>query len=750
LREYIHLRSALVFVSTISAFVGAPAIADQDPDKSSELSTAESPFLDEIIVTATRRKTLLSDVPASVHVKTAEELRELNAYDFHDYARTVPSLSFTDSVAGGATPVIRGVQTNTLLESTPTTAIYLGEVPITAVPNPLTVHYAPDPGLVDIDRIEVLRGPQGTLFGSNALGGAMRIFPAEPDPGGVDAFWEAGVENVTDGDFGYRLSGMINTPVLDDRGAVRGVAYLRKVGGFVDNINSGADDVNNRTTRGLRLSAMYELNDRWDVAGVVMQQNTEWDGNTIENLPSQPRKQDQLFTPGSDDLSIYGLRVDGAFDWGAFRSITSWYERDVDARADFRDVVELFLSFLTDLDPVPENSTVLYEQTDTTQFVQELRFVSNEEGRFNWVAGAFYQDVELNPDQDFPSPGFDAATGGLAADAGSPDNLTVFRGTYTLEQIALYGEGTYAPTDKLALAIGLRQFWIKRSETNIGIGWLFPSGAENVSADESGLTPSISLGFRPNEWTRIYARAAEGFRPGGTNPQSFFDSGICQDDLAELGLDDAPAGYSSDSVWSYELGLYASSRDGRYRFSGAVYHLDWSGIQSIKELDCGNRFIENAGNATVNGTELEVTAMPLDDLIISAGVAYLRAELAQDSPNFLASEGDRIPGVPEFTANLTAQWYFRRSGNWESYLQAAYSYVGNSFTDFNQAFADEIPSYSMTRIAVGMASDVWSVDLFVNNLFDERGVTNIVFAGGDPWEMTSRPRTIGVVVKWRK
>jgi outer membrane receptor protein involved in Fe transport len=749
LREFINLRSALICSSTIAAFVGSPSNADEVSDGSSDLSAFDSPYLDEIIVTATRRKTPVSEVPLSVHVKSAEELRQLNAYDFHDYARTVPSLSFVDSLAGGPTPVIRGVQTHTLLESTPTTAIYLGEVPITAVPNPLTVHYAPDPGLVDIERIEVLRGPQGTLFGSSALGGAMRIFPAEPDPDGVAAFWEAGVENVTDGDIGYRLSGMFNSPVLNDRGAVRGVAYLREVGGYVDNIHTGVDDVNNRSTRGVRLSAMYQLNDRWDITGLVMQQSTEWDGNTIENVPSQPRIQDQLFGPGSDDLSLYGLRVDGTFGWGTIRSVTSWYERDVDARYDFRDIVALFLSFEPGLDPVPENFTVNHDQTDTTQFVQELRFVSNEEGRFNWVAGAFYQDVELNPDQDFPSPGFDAATGGLAAAAGFPDNLTVFRGTYPLDQFALYGEGTYALTDKLDLAIGLRQFWIKRSETSVGIGWLFPSDPEDVSADESGLTPSVSLGFRPNERTRIYARAAEGFRPGGTNPQSFFESGACQDDLAELGLDEAPVGYDSDSLWSYELGLYASSRNGRYRFSGAVYHLDWSGMQSVKELDCGNRFIENAGDATVNGTELEVTAQPLDDLIISAGLAYRRSELAEDAPNFGASKGDRIPGVPEFTANLTAQWYFRRSGNWESYLQAAYNYVGNSFTEFNPDSGFEIPSYSMTRLAIGMASDVWSVDLFVNNLFDERGITNIVDALGDPWVITSRPRTVGVVVRWQ-
>jgi len=734
----------------IAAFAGSPVNADEVSDSSSKPTTEESPYLDEIIVTATRRKTPVSKVPLSVHVKSAEELRQLNAYDFHDYARTVPSLSFVDSFAGGPTPAIRGVQTHTLLESTPTTAIYLGEVPITAAPNPLTVHYAPDPGLVDIERIEVLRGPQGTLFGASALGGAMRIFPAEPDPDGIDAFWEAGVETVTDGDIGYRLSGMFNTPVLDDRGAVRAVAYLREVGGYIDNIHTGADDVNNRSTRGVRLSAMYELNDRWEIAGLVMQQNTEWDGNTVENVPSQTRIQDQLYTPGSDDLSLYGLRVDGTFGWGTIRSVTSWYERDVDARADFRDIVALFLSFEPGLDPVPENSTVALDRTDTTQFVQELRFVSNDTGRFSWLAGAFYQDVELQANQDFPSPGFDAATGGLAADAGFPDNLNEFRADYPLDQFALYGEGTYTFTDKLDLAIGLRQYWIERSEASVGPGWLFPTDYAEESEKGSGLTPSVSLSFRPNEKSRIYARAAEGFRPGGTNAEAFFESDACQNDLAALGLDGAPTGYESDSVWSYELGLSASSRDGRYRFSGAVYHLDWSGIQSIKTLDCGSRFIENAGDATVNGTELELTALPLDDLSITVGLAYRRSELAEDSPNFGAIKGDRVPGVPEFTANLTAQWYFHRFGQWESYAQAAYSYIGNSFTEFDQAspFSFDIPSYSMTRIAIGLQSDDWALDLYVNNVFDERGITNVVFAGGDPWKITSRPRTVGIVVRW--
>jgi outer membrane receptor protein involved in Fe transport len=613
----------------------------------------------------------------------------------------------------------------------------------------LTVAYATDVGLVDIERIEVLRGPQGTLYGSNAIGGAMRIVPAEPDPRGVDAFWEAGMETVTDGDIGYRLNGMFNTPAFGDRGAVRGVAYIREVGGYIDNIHTGADDVNNRMTKGARLSGLYRIGEQWSLVGNVTYQSTEWDGNPIENLP-QPRTQDQLASPGSDDLSVYELRVDGEFGWGTVRSVTSWYERDTDTLGDLRSFIELVLSLSTNLDPVPENSTTVFNQTSTTQFVQELRFISNDAGRFKWVAGGFYQDVDLHPDQDFPSPGFDAATGGLAAAAGAPDNLTVFRGNYPMKQFALYGEGTYTLTDQLDLAIGVRHSWIERKETSEGIGWLFPTDLVAYSADESVTTPSISLGFRPNETLRLYARAAEGFRPGGTNTPAFFETQVCQDELAALGFDAVPASYGADSLWSYEAGLNVSSNDRRYRFSGAAYHLDWSDIQSIRFLpQCGNLFTENAPKATVDGIELELTAQPLDDLIISAGFAYLRAELAEDAPSFDASEGDRIPGVPEINAHLTAQWYFRRFGEWESYVQGAYSYVGNSFNAFSPAFADEIPSYSMTRLAVGLESDAWSVNLFVNNLFDERGITNIVPDLGDPWVMTSRPRTIGVIVRWR-
>jgi outer membrane receptor protein involved in Fe transport len=714
------------------------------------LSEAETQYLDVIIVTATRRETPLSEVPASVHVKTAEQMQLLNAFDFVDYGRNVTGLSFTDTGFGGATPVIRGVQTQAVSEPTPTTAIYLGEVPITAAPDPLTIHYPPDIGLVDIERIEVLRGPQGTLYGSSALGGAMRIFPAEPDARGVDAFWEAGMESVTDGDIGYRLSGMFNTPAFGDQGAIRGVAYVREVGGYIDNLHDGNDDVNNRTTKGARISGLYHIGEQWSITGTVMHQSTEWDGNPIENVPAQPRTQDQLPSPGSDDLSVFELRVDGEFGWGTVRSVTSWYEREWDTRGDLRAFIDLILSLTTTLDPVPENFTTVFNQNDSTQFVQEVRFVSNDSGRFKWVAGVFYQDVELHPNQDFPSPGFDSATGGLAAAAGVPDNLTIFRGTYEMDQFALYGEGTYALNDRLELTLGLRHSWIERRERSTGIGWLFPTDPVDDSADESVTTPGVSLGFRPNETLQMYVRAAEGFRPGGTNPQAFFANDVCQNELAGLGLNGVPTSYAADGLWSYEAGLNTTSNDGRYRFSGAVYHLDWSDIQSAVFLpDCGNVFFENAGEATVDGTELELTARPTDDLYLSAGIAYLRAELAEDAPNFGASKGDRIPGVPELTANLTAQWYFRRFGNWESYVQASYNYIGNSFTQFNPAFADEIPSYSMTRLAVGLESDAWSINLFANNLFDERGITNIVADLRDPWLMTSRPRAVGLVVRWR-
>lgn len=743
------------WICSNAALIGAtaliaadPSFAEEVPDGRTGAADTRSTELEEIIVTATRRETPLSRVPASIHAKSELNLSRLNAFDFTDYALTVPSLSFTDTGLGGATPVIRGVQTSTFLEVLPTTATYLGEVPITVPPN-ILLTFAPDPGLVDIDRVEVLRGPQGTLFGASAIGGAIRILPAEPDPRGTYASWQAGIETVTDGDVGIRLNGVINSPAFSDRGAVRGVAYVREVGGYIDNLNTGAHDVNNRLTIGGRLSVLYNLGDRWNVTGFATYQGTEWDGNTIENVPSLPRKQDQVDSPGLDDISIVDIRLDGAFDWGTFRSITSWYERDLEARADLRAFVEFILAETTGLDPVPENSTTAFNHLKSSQFVQELRLVSSDEGRFNWLAGTFYQNADIHPNQDFPSPGFDEATGGLAADAGFPDNLAVYRSTSTLEQFALYGQATYAFTDNLDVAVGARQFWLDRREIAVGKGWLFPVPPADDSASESGTNPSISLSYRASENLRVYGRAAEGFRPSGTNPTSFFESDVCRDNLAALGIDEAPASYDSDSLWSYELGLYAASSDNRYRFNGAIYRLDWSDIQTLKFLECGNWYVENAGEAAVDGIELEFGAQPADKLYVSVGLAYRNAELTEDAPNLFASRGDRIPGVPEFTANAMVEWYFRRFGQWEGSVQAAYSYVGESYTDFDPDFSILIPSYSMTRVAVGLVSDRWSINLFINNLFDERGVTNIIPVPGEPEVMTSRPRTVGLVVGWR-
>lgn len=750
MRKYARTRSASALIPVVVVLSGSPSTAEENPDSDPGSPRPDTPYLDEILVTATRRQSPISEIPTSVHVKSASNLRQLAAFDFHDYARSIPGLSFTDTGFGGATPVVRGIQSSTFQEVNPTTAVYLGEVPITAAPNPLTFHYPPDPGLLDLDRIEVLRGPQGTLYGASALGGAVRIFPRGPDPTDVDASLAAGVDSVADGDTGYFLGGIFNTPVSDGRGAVRGVAYSRTVGGYINNVNTGTDDINNRATVGMRIAGLYKLSEQWSISGLAMLQDTEWDGNGIENIPLQPRTQDQLRLPGADELRLYEFRVDAEFAWGTLRSVTSWYERDSDVRADIRAFVDQVLTVSTDLDPIPENSTVVFNQTDTSQFVQELRLVSHVNGRLRWVAGGFYQDLDLQPDQDFPSPGFDAATGGLAAAAGFPDNLTVFRGDYTLEHFALYGEGSYAISGALDLSAGIRQFWIDRRETSTGAGWLFPTDPVDVSANESGVAPSISLAYRPGDNLRLYARAAEGFRPGGTNPQSFFDNDVCRDELADLGLVEAPASYTADSLWSYELGMHVAWSGGRYRFSGSVYHLDWSDIQSFKFLpQCGNAYIENAGEATADGTELELTAQPNVDLTLSAGLTLLRARLAEDAPNFGASDGDRIPGVPEFAATLSAQWRWGRFGRWESTLHGVYSYVGNSFTEFSPSFAEEVPSYSMTRLGIGMESDSWSIDLFVNNLFDERGVTNIQAALGEPWVMTSRPRTLGLVVKWR-
>ena len=274
---------------------------------------------------------------------------------------------------------------------------------------------------------------------------------------------------------------------------------------------------------------------------------------------------------------------------------------------------------------------------------------------------------------------------------------------------------------------------------------------ETGSAHENDVTPKISVTYSATDDLTVYGAAAKGFHAGGINPTDI-STGIpqCDADLAALGLTELPPSYDSDSLWSYALGVKSRFQSGRLQVSAAIYHIDWSDIQTSKLLSCGTAFIENAGNAKSDGIELEMISHLTDNLDINLGASYNVAELEDDVPNVGGFAGDPIPGLPRFAANLGVSYYFPVFSDREAFIHADYQHVGSSYSDFDRSIRVKLPGYNMMNLRIGLTSEHWSSALFINNIFDERGILtdiNEPIVGGH-FVTATPPLTVGISTTW--
>jgi iron complex outermembrane recepter protein len=694
---------------------------------------------DRVIVTATRRTEDLQSVPLSVDVVTDEALVRSGALGFADYALTVPGLSYTKG-SDGEKQTIRGVSTNQWFEVNAATALYLDEVPMTSMSGTVGPPYNPDPFLADIDRVEVLRGPQGTLFGSSAMGGAIRILTKQPNLSAREAALEARISSTKDGEFGYGLHGVYNHPFRDGSAAVRALAYQSDVGGYIDNLSTGEDDVNNEDVTGARVSSTFLLSDSASITARFAYQDRRTTGSTREEPTDGQRKQSRLPEPRRDEWMNYNVVADVDFGWGTLIASASELDRDSDLRADVSAFTDVFLG-------TPSPLTVV-NGVEVSESVREVRLLSHDTARLTWLAGLFRQEQRASVSQDFPSPGFDAANAGQASLFGPPDNLFVRREQAALQQSAVYGELAYRFGERLELTAGGRWFDIERDFSAAEFGLLFVRGStvESGASDEAGMTPKLSLTYTRSERVTFYGTAAKGFRPGGPNMSA--TDPACLAELATLGLSGIPPAYESDSLWNYEIGAKSHSSDGRLRINAAAYHIDWSDMQTDKFLRCGVGYGENAGEADVDGAEIELTSNPVDRLELTFAASVTHATLSEDVANLGGTAGDRVPGVPRGIIHGAITWNFTAFGTRKAFLYGDYQHVGGSYTDFARATSLELPAYSITNVRVGVNMDRRSIVLFVTNVFDERG---IVFAQDNILGHTvaaTRPRMLGASATW--
>ncbi len=711
------------------------------PSYAASQSTPEqgATSIEVVVVTARKQSEMLQDTPVTLTALTGEQLSNSGINDFRDYLTGIPGVFVVDHGPGQSQLAMRGVidpTTSDQQSNRETVGLYFDETPVS------TNGFNPDLKLFDVERVEVLRGPQGTLYGAGSMSGTVRVITKQPDSDGFAADLAGEVSSTEKGGWNYAANGMINIPLGTDL-AVRAVGYHRGFSGYIDNIETGQKNVNTEQTNGGRAALRWDPDaDTTITASVILQDisvggSDQGDNGLGVDTYSQRRGTNEAFR---DRLNLYNLTVRHSFGDFELVSATSYLNRQYFLNRDI--TYPLQLAFGVNLPAPLENN---YASRD---FSQELRLSTPHFGPLSGVVGAFYQDTQHGFTQTAPVPGFTAISGIPTATVGDLDNLFEGKDKVDTRQVAVFGEVNYDLTSTLQATAGIRWFTARTYSNFFATGLINggPSGVANA-INEDGLNPKFGLSWKPNANVLVYAEAARGFRLGGINsavPVSF-----CGPDLAALGRTAAPIGFRSDSLWNYEAGAKTTLMDGKLVVDGAAYLIDWDNLQTEHDLACGFNFIENAGKVHSKGVELEVTANLMEGLVLSVRTSYTDAALAINSPDLNAPAGTPVPYAPKWNLSLSGRYSRPILDATNGFIQLDYLYVDPSTSDFNPVNSIPQPAHNNLNLRVGVENDRWQVALFAENLTNEVEKLNVTQLYGRFSTDLARPRTIGVKVGTR-
>lgn len=715
--------------------------------------------LDEIVVTATKRETTVQDTPISITALSGDLLERRGADDFIDYANSVPGLTLVDQGPGERRLVIRGI--NGVGESQ--VGLYYDETFVTGAPGAEADSGSrqPDLKLVDINRVEVLRGPQGTLYGAGSVGGTLRVITNKPDASGLDGFVEADLSNTNDGSGNLGFSGMVNVPLVEDTLAARFVGYYRDESGYVDNTALGSSNINDEETWGGRAALRWQPSDSVTVDLTAMVQRTDTGGRpeffpTVGKLQTDRVTQEILV----DDADIFNATLNWDFGFADLVASTSYYERFVEFNFDTTPFIAGFDNKVICAIQNGQNPETYVctpaEAAAHTEFINgllpatvkqpqnieswtgEVRLSSSGQRMFDWTAGLFIEDRS----SDLKSQVLAATPEGLAR---VPFEFIFFRQAFEdVDQLSFFGEVTYNITDRFRITGGARWFDYdkkNRGETIVGFSLVnAPAGpAPDGDASEEDTIFKFNASYDLTDDVMTYFQVVEGFRLGGANQSVFVE---------------VPPQFDSDSVTNFELGAKTTLLDGSMTLNAALFRMDWDNIQvGGTTPDGAFAFIGNAGSAEVNGIEIEVTSQPLENLLLSGGFTYLNAELTEDqvddSGDFRAPglDGDDIPRVPDLTFGVAAETFFRLPRNLDGSLRLDVSHVDSRNTELrpDDPFFLEIDDYTLANISFAADGEKWGALIYVDNVFDEAGQSNRAFSDfTDRSVFAVRPRTLGV------
>jgi iron complex outermembrane recepter protein len=724
-------KSAATAALLMTAAATGTALADTGQEAN------QTGTLTEIVVTAQKRAEKLSETPLSITAISSKTLEELGAIQFRDFAGTIPGLSFTTIGAGQTQVSIRGVTAGN--DVSPTVGIYVDEVPYgSSTPFAAAAQLALDVALFDIDRVEVLRGPQGTLYGASTMGGVLKYVTVMPDTNTFGGSARAGVSTTKGGGISYDTAAAVNLPIASDKAALRLSGFYSHDGGYIDNLALGQDAVNQSKIYGGRADFLLLPVESLSVRLTGMTQDIFRNGSadadygltTGRSIDGDLDQRRVLAEPFNDSFRLISGTVKYDFGSAALTSISSYQSARSHAVTDYS---ALYVPELAGAG-IDLGSVGLEKQTEVHKITQELRLAGSET-YLDWLVGGFF--THESTDQFESLPAFDPSG------APFPLNLLTVQLPSTYKEFAGFATLTYHITSQWDVTGGLRDAHNSQTEQQIGSGILIGSLPQQDTSGSS-ITYLTDLKYHPTQNFMTYARFATGYRPGGPN-------------LVSNGANGQPLAsptFNPDTLHSYEAGIKAGTPDRKLSVDASIYQINWNDVQ-IAAVRNNVGILANAPSARNKGGELTVTALPLPQFTVVGAVGITDAELHEDAPDLGGKKGDPLPNTPKFTGTLSGDYVFPLA-SYNAFAGATLRHVSERVASFNMNTSEpqyHLPEYTTTDVRTGLDIGDARAQLYVRNVFDSRGQlsadTTFTVTGGPAEVSLLQPRTIGISVSTR-
>jgi outer membrane receptor protein involved in Fe transport len=718
----------LVAQAAVGQAAGAASV-----DTQAEAVSRQVGGLQEVLVTAQKRTERIQDVPVPVTAISADTLISNNQLLLRDMFSSFPSFSLGALGAQGQQYLgIRGINTG---DGNPGVGITVDDAPYGSSTNQGGGESVPDIDPNDLARVEVLRGPQGTLYGASSLGGVIKYVTTDPSTAGLSGRVQAGLSGVVNGsELGYNVRGAVNVP-LSDTVAVRLSGYTRRDPGYIDNIFTGMDGVNEVKASGGRLSALWQPSETLSLKLSAMYQTAKSNGSAdVDVGPGlSGLQQNYIAGVGGYDKSVQVYTATLRAKLGAV-NLTSVTGYNVNAFQDSEDYTYIFGTYSQMQFGVP--GTPAFDDNHANNFSQEIRLSSSIGKSFEWLLGGFYTHQSSQFSQTISAS--DPHTGVIAGEWVRTD----FPSTY--QEIAGFTNLTWHFTEHFDVQVGGRYSSFKQTDLTTQTGiyneifmgapytLVYPTASEKADAFTYLVTPRYV--FSPD--LMLYARLASGYRPGGPN----------------FVFGDIPAEYGPDKTQNYEIGFKGDFLGHALSIDASVYYIQWKNIQ-LSLIDEANfqGYIGNGSEAKSQGVELSVQSRPVTGMTLGGWVAFNDAVLTKDFPANSAAvgvTGDRLPYSSRWSGNLSVDQQFPLVGSFDGFVGATVSYVGDRLGPFQPtAQRQDFPSYTKTDLRAGIKDDHWTVNLFATNVADKRGVLSGGLGYVPPYAFIYiQPRTIGLSV----